>query len=353
MKGANNFSKKVLTVGGQFHPPRGGINVVLYGYERYIYEPFYFVAISTGGRSVENYITRLLCPFRIIWQFIVHPSIKIVHIHTPSYKPFVYAAWVAWLARLFGRKTVMHMHGGGFKDYYSQNKNFVRRELQKANGIVALSESWRDFYKNEVAVFNVYVIPNIVDLPQYKEKKKDSCFSLLFLGFIYKGKGIFDLVELLCQHKDDYRNRLVLYVGGGQKEEARLREYIAEHHLGDMVRMCGWVEGEKKIELFNKADAFILPSYKEGSPVSIIESMTYGLPILSTRVGGIPELVEDGKNGILFDPGDKDAMKRAIDKLLNDESLRSGMSMCSKEMSKKYLPQQVEKDLEKMYNSIL
>ena len=353
MKDDNNFSKKVLTIGGQFHPPRGGINAVLYGYERYIYEPFYFVAISTGKRSVENYITRLLCPFRIIWQLVAHPSIRIVHIHTPSYRSFVYAVWVARLAHLFGRKTVMHMHGGGFKDYYSQNKNFVRKELQKANGIVALSETWRDFYKNEVAASKVYVIPNIVDLPQYKEVKKNSCFNFLFLGFIYKGKGIFDLVELLCQYQKEYRNRLVLYVGGGQKEEARLREYISEHQLSDIVKMCGWVEGEKKIELFNKADAFILPSYKEGLPVSIIESMTYGLPILSTRVGGIPELVEDGKNGILFEPGDKDAMKRAIDKLLNNENLRSEMSMSSKEMSKKYLPQQVKKELGKMYSSIL
>lgn len=81
------------------------------------------------------------------------------------------------------------------------------------------------------------------------------------------------------------------------------------------------MSGEKKSQLFNTADAFILPSYHEGVPISILEAESYALPVISTQVGGIPEIVSDSYNGILFKPGDKVAMYEAIVRLMTDERL--------------------------------
>lgn len=348
------YSNKVLTISGSYKPVMGGIKAVVNSYNLHIFKPFFFVPNSLGKTSVGNVVIRIICPFRMVFQFVVHPSIKIVHIHTGSYKPFFYSTIVAKVARLFKKKVIFHMHGGGFRDYYLSNKTFVSKELLKADAIIALSNYWYEFYHNEIGHPNVHIISNIVEPPIILDyKKKDDTLNFLFLGFIQTAKGIFDLVELLKSYHNEYKGKLHLYIGGARFEEERLREYIKENKLNDIITMCGWVTGNKKIELINQSDVYILPSYKEGSPISIIECMTYGLPIVATNVGGIPEMIEDGKNGLLFEPGKKEAMKHSIDTLLNNPSLRELMGKNAKEASLKYFPKNVKKELSNLYESLL
>jgi glycosyltransferase involved in cell wall biosynthesis len=95
--------------------------------------------------------------------------------------------------------------------------------------------------------------------------------------------------------------------------------------ISDKVIFCGWVRGQKKIDEIKNADVFILPSYREGLPVSILEAMSAGLPIVSTNVGGIPNIIKDGINGFLFKPGDLEAITDRIIKLSRDEVLRLKM----------------------------
>ena len=109
-------------------------------------------------------------------------------------------------------------------------------------------------------------------------------------------------------------------------------------NLDTLINFHGWVSGDMKIKLLNLADSFILPSYVEGVPISILEAESYGVPILSTIVGGIPEIVTDGDNGLLFKPGDKVAIKEAIDKVLYNQKLRKKMGAYSKERSNAHLP---------------
>ena len=120
-----------------------------------------------------------------------------------------------------------------------------------------------------------------------------------------------------------------------------------------MISYEGWISGEHKIRLLNQANAYILPSYNEGLPISILEAMSYQLPIISTKVGGIPEIVKDGVNGYLIEPGNKQQLKSAIDKLIFDKSIRVSMGLTSAQMVSGYLPEYVMNQLSEMYHYIL
>lgn len=345
--------KHVITIGREYKGARGGISQLIYNYKNYIFDTFHFVPNGKGKRSIPSYMTALVAPIRLLLSFLFFKNIRIVHIHTASYKPFKHACFFVSLSHFFGKKAILHIHGGGFKNYYEKNPLFVKRQLEKADAVIALSDSWKTFFREQAGIDNVYAVPNVIPPPQIMETTKSATFNLLFLGFIYQKKGIFDLIDVIIQNKERYRDRLKLYVGGTGQEYARLIDTINENGINDIVNLCGWVTGEDKIRLLNIADAYILPSYVEGLPVSILEAMSYGLPILSTPVGGIPEIVENGVNGFLFPPGDKIAMQNSIDKLISDSSLMKQMGAASLQKSKQYLPQEISQKLETIYNSLI
>ena len=160
-------------------------------------------------------------------------------------------------------------------------------------------------------------------------------------------------MEIINEYKTDYNGRLILDIGGGMFEVERLKQFIKANHLEDIIHFHGWVSGDDKIRLLNTADAFILPSYTEGVPISILEAETYGLPILSTAVGGIPEIVSDGGNGFLFTPGDKVAMKTAVDKLLVDTKLCRALGESSTMIAANNLPANLETVLTCLYVDLL
>ena len=114
----------------------------------------------------------------------------------------------------------------------------------------------------------------------------------------------------------------------------------------------GWVSGAEKIDVFNIADIFVLPSYNEGLPISILEAMSYGLPILSTTVGGIPEIVENGVNGFLVEPGDKNALLEFLEVLVLNKTKRLEMGEKSRLVVADHLPNSVESQLKNLYNSL-
>ena len=275
-----------------------------------------------------------------------------MHIHTASYNSFKRSAWFVKAAKRMGRKVVIHIHGGGFREYYDKEKSFILPILDQCDALITLSPQWKMFFEKVVHHKNVHIVPNVIAYPIVKTVAKTDVFHLLYMGHITKAKGIFDLVEMLAEHKDEYLGKLILDIGGGMYEEEKLKRFISDNKMEDILRFHGWLSGEGKTDIFNLADAYILPSYTEGVPISILEAESYGLPVLSTTVGGIPEIVADRENGLLFEPGNKQQMKIAIDALMQDKELRISMAERSKEISMKNLPQFVEQSLLEVYKSI-
>lgn len=349
----DKIAKCILTVGPEYADPKGGVAQCLQTYECCVFPKMKILTNSCNGNVARKSIKFLTSILKFIIICFKDEEIRIVHIHSASYNSFRRASVFVYLSRLLKKRIVLHIHGGGFKDFYKHNVRLVDQSFSKCSAIVALSPSWKFYFQNEVGLEHVWVIPNVIDVPTIVNYNKDGLFHLLYLGHINKSKGVFDLVEMLCENKDEYIGKLVLDIGGGMYDSCRLFNYIECNRLDALIRFHGWVSGDKKVELFNTADAFILPSYVEGVPISILEAESYGLPIISTYVGGIPEIVSDTENGFLFEPGDRISMKQKIDLILGDPVLRKQMSESSKERSIKYMPTEVAARLTELYSSLL
>lgn len=345
------ISENILTIGCQWKKPKGGIAVVLNSYSR-IFPKFNIIVNSNGKNAIANLLQLLYSLVAVSIRLIFCRDIKIVHIHTASYNSFKRSALFISLAKFFKRKVVIHIHGGGFKEYYESNTCFVHKNLLKCDIIVALTQYWKEYF-NDLGFENVIIVPNIVDSPVIQEKKyKDGKTHILYLGLITKAKGIYDLLDVIRKHKAELENKTTLHIGGNG-ETTTLQNIIKEHSLSQIVKFEGWVSGDKKVELLSNTDVFILPSYTEGLPISILEAMSYCLPVITTPVGGIPEVIENGENGLLFVPGNKEALYKAIDKLATDKELRKEMGEISYQKVQPHFPENVSNKLEEIYTGLL
>jgi glycosyltransferase involved in cell wall biosynthesis len=145
----------------------------------------------------------------------------------------------------------------------------------------------------------------------------------LFLGRLGARKGVYDLLEafvVVARHFPESRLRL-----GGDGDLDAVRNRAADLGIADRVDVLGWVSGEAKNQELAKADVYALPSYNEGLPMSVLEAMAAGLPVLTCPVGGIPDAVTNGVEGFLVPPGDVPALSSRLQALLADESLRQRM----------------------------
>jgi glycosyltransferase involved in cell wall biosynthesis len=140
---------------------------------------------------------------------------------------------------------------------------------------------------------------------------------------------------------------------GGNGEIQHLLDLINKHHIEDIVEFLGWISSNEKADVLNNADVYILPSYHEGLPISILESMSYGKAVISTKVGGIPEIVRNNENGLLINPGDLEAIKQSLNFFLENPRKIKEYGNISEQKVQKYLPHSVLKELEEIYKSVL
>jgi glycosyltransferase involved in cell wall biosynthesis len=226
----------------------------------------------------------------------------------------------------------------------------VDKVFSRCDVIVALTHKIKDFY-DEVGCKNVVVINNIIERPLLSsERYNDGLIHLLFLGGITEEKGVFDMLDVINENKSAFDGRLMFHIGGN-KEVDRLKSIIASNKLQNVVKFEGWLSGNEKVKMLNMCDIFILPSHTEGLPISILEALSYGKYIISTNVGGIPEIVTKD-NGILFAPKDKKALSRILNGIAT-----SGLEGMSPDVIRttaaNYMPENVAMQLDKLYKQIL
>lgn len=343
-------ANKILTIGIDYRVVRGGVAAVENVYSTF-YQPFNHVATTVTNGQVKKLLVLCKAVLQFLYWMLFHPEIKILHVQGASNASFWRKRIFIYIAKWFDKKVVYHMHGGGFGDFSRKHPQAVKRLLEKCDVVIALSDYWKSFFESELHFKNVVVVKNVIAEPVINPNKT-TCFSLLFLGLLGQNKGIYDLLDCLNEHKSVFSGKLKLFVGGNG-EISKVTQIISKYGLSDIVSFEGWVSGDKKIELLNKVDAYILPSYNEGLPISILEAMSYSLPIISTNVGGIPEILKNGENGFIMSPGDKDAMYRAILELMNNEKLRMDMGKASYSKVQEHMPVFVERQLNDLYRSLL
>lgn len=348
---SKELSEKVLTIGCAYNPPKGGVAQVMYTYSQEVYPMFQCVVNSANGGAFKKLWQAIHGLIKMAWKLALNKNLRIVHIHTASYNSFKRSSWFVRLAKAMGRKVVLHIHGGGFREYYNTNPRWILKILKKADCVLALTDSWRKFYSDDLQLPNVVTVPNIVSNPQIKEVEHDGRLHLLFLGFIVEQKGIFDLIEVIKEHKAEWDGKLMLHVGGSHEVE-RLQSFIKDNGLENLIQYEGWVSGDKKIMLLNLMDAYILPSYIEGLPISILEALSYGKPVITTPVGGIPEVVDED-NGYLLTPGDRKTLFEIINGIIvNPTSLKKKEDNARRSVKENY-PENISDILQITYKQLL
>ncbi len=352
-----NISRRILMTGDYYlrnHP--GGISAVVAYWSRNIEDLRYYPIYKEGGKLTKAwwFITSYL---RMGARMAFDRKISLVHQHTAADGSFWRNAQISRLARFFGKKVILHIHASRFKDFFNEagpeGRERILDTLKKADRLIVLSESWKEWFRSiGIDESRLTVLHNITPEPEIipENDRNDGCTRFLFLGEIGKRKGVFDIIRGIAAHKDEAEGRIELRIGGNRNEE-KLLQAIKENGLEGIVRFEGWVSGEKKTALLNWADVYVLPSFNEGLPISILEAMSYGCPIISTPVGGIPEIVD--RNGILVTPGNEEEIWKAMIRYADNPELIHTEGKESLKNVRPYLPSEVMNHLKSIYLKML
>ena len=254
----------------------------------------------------------------------------VVHIHFASYGSSYRKMLLARLALAQGARVIMHAHGGGYREYLAgvaaPTRAAIVQTLCRVHCLIVLGEIWREFFASlGVPRERIVVLPNPVALPtSIPARLGRSHVRLVYLGLFARTKGVFDLIDALTRLSPEClgRTRLVL-AGNGDLLSAR--ELVERRGLGRFVEIREWLAPAERDRLLASADAFVLPSYIEGLPMSLLEAMAWGLPVITTAVGSIPEHVRNGVQGLLVQPGDVSELAGAIERIVMDDALRTRM----------------------------
>ena len=345
---------KVLMVAEEFrnHAP-GGIAAVLQYYYPH-FETFKYIPTFKSRKFLDKLTYVGTSYFRLWWKLLCDKEIQLVHIHTAADGSFRQNSRLLRIAKAFGKKVILHIHASRFKDFYNEadeaGKASILETLRAADLLIVLAESWKAWFEGiGIASDHIEILHNITAFPSPMEVPDNGKVNFLFLGEIGERKGIFDVIKAIADHKDSLKDEISLRIGGNKREND-LKRSISEAGLDNFVKFEGFVFGEQKTRLLNQADVFILPSRNEGLPINILEAMSYGCAIISSPVGGIPEVVTD--NGILVTPGNTEEIYQAIQRL-TDRQLVAQMGQRSLETVKSYFPDAVIGHLGKIYEGLL
>jgi len=292
---------------------------------------------------------------RFTVEILTH-RVTLVHCHAAELGSFWRKSIFGLLARARRIPVLFHLHGAEMKDFYDAQVAPVRRLiswiLERYSAVVVLSPSWADWVRSVAPKARVFVLHNYVRMPASQGRRAgEGPIKVLFLGIIGHRKGVYDLLPAFADARATVPGMKLLVGGNGEVDQARMR--AAELGLGDSVEFLGWVGGDRKNELLAAADIFVLPSYNEGLPISLLEAMSWGVPVISTTVGGIPELIRDGTDGYLIEAGDVPALARRLAELAGDPDLRRRMGRAGREqVAESFSREAVLPRLEQLYADI-
>jgi glycosyltransferase involved in cell wall biosynthesis len=263
-----------------------------------------------------------------------------MHINSaPDPKAFWRDAVYLALAKGMGRRTVLEMHGSHLPTAYVGGNRVrlaaMRRILRLADRIVVVSESDFVAYQNYDPHLATVVIPNAVEIPARTPPRKpvsdDAPLKLIYIGRLVRAKGIFEAVEAVrLLRARNIHVRLDIVGAGPDSEE--LRRSILDAGVQDCVQMLGPQHGADKKRVLEESDVLVFPTYQEGLPYTLLESMAAGAVPVTCPVGGIPDVLSKWECGITVPPRDPSAVAEAVHTLHHDREMARALSEAAHRM---------------------
>ncbi|MBP9663329.1 MAG: glycosyltransferase family 4 protein [Pyrinomonadaceae bacterium] len=321
----------IVMVGMHLSKTRGGITTLtaaILGSELQNDYRFDYIASQAEDHSKPR---KMLLAMSAFARFAVRilldrPSLAYVHIGS-NVSLYRESAFIL-LAKVFRTCVLAHFHAGDLDQYYlKQNalgRAFIRWALGRSDRIVAVSNASARALRELDDSLKISLVTNAIDTSIFgmrsPHRHEAKIVQLLFVGAAGKLKGERDLVKALglLKVRRDLELR-VSFIGHGTEDLITLCE---EEGIAGIVEHLGPVPMSKRVKCFENADIFVLPTYAEAMPLGVIEAMAAGLAVITTPVGGIPELVSDGEDGLLFPCGDISALAERIAALASDPEAR-------------------------------
>ena len=311
-------------------------------------------------RSIDKVGKAILLVFRLVRRILREKPTFIYFTIMPTGVGFLRDAIFAFVIKLFGCTPIYHLHGKGIKDTVRRTpwmKCIYRRVFSHSN-IIHLSEG---LLKSEIkdlgpARARFFAVPNgVKELPYKKEVKQGNSLDLLFLSNIQKTKGYFVLLKAFKRLLEKYSNLSLNIIGGFRDKESReiSNRFVNEKRMSDNVHFFGPMYDDDKWQILSNADIFLLPTLNDAFPIVLLEAMQFGLPVISTHEGAIPEIVEDGVTGLLTKQGDEKDLADKIELLIKGKELRENMGRKGRQRYlERYKLSKFEENMKKVFDDI-
>ncbi len=283
----------------------------------------------------------------------------LIHIHTCSGFTFWRDSLHLLLARFLGVWGIWHIHGGYFDNFASTLSPLLKRALrfmlELGEKVIVLGETWIKKLRPCAPEAKWAIVPNGIEIPALEIHKNGGKTSFLFLGDLSRAKGVFDLVAATANIANNGFGGVIKIAGRevvpGQRNE--LQNRINNCGCNDSVKIVGMLTSKEKTDALASADCLVLPSYGESLPLSVLEGMSYGLPVIATRVGVIPDVVRDGVEGYLIEPGDIKSLQQRLLEISKNRSLRLQMGKAARaRVQEKYNISKMADEISAIYDGI-
>lgn len=341
----------------------GGIAAVTSGYYGSRLEKDFritYVQSYCDGTKKDKF-KKALKAYRQFREVLQKDPPELVHIHSSFGPSFYRKLPFILMAAGKGIPIVNHIHGSAFDEFYENapaaKKRLVRHIYGKCSCMIVLTQHWKEVLSVTFPAKRIYVIPNYCVLhPEMLEhdrmEERFQRKQILYLGVLTEGKGMREMPEIIRTVTEKVPE--ASFVLGGVGDRELITADLSPAVLEENVAFPGWVRGEEKETLLRESTVFLLPSHMEAMPMSLLEAMGYGLPMVTTRIGGIPNLTGEGEQAVLCPVGDAAAMGEAIAALLQDRDAweRASAASC-KRAEQEYSFERHADRLEAVYRELL
>lgn len=348
------MNKMRILLSGHLPPPMGGIgayyqNLLGSTLAQQVDLDFVITSsqqrnLSTSGKATLGNLLSAVKDVGRFFQAVRRHRPQVTHIAVAFGLSFIKHSAMVLIARAMGSKVLLHPHCSLVMLYTDRPnwwKRYFKQVIGMTHGVVALSQEWQQL-QQIVPGCPVYELPNALNLAPYESiaaarltaAQRSAEMPLtgepvrfLYLGYLGKAKGSFDLLSAAKIALRQNANIAVDLVGSelNPGERALLEAQVAADGSGRAVTIHPPAYEEQKHEFFRAADVLVYPSYHEGMPMAMLEAMACALPVVATRVGGLPDLVTDGENGLLVEAGNPEQLASAMLKIAADPAMRARM----------------------------
>lgn len=341
---------KYIVIIGTDPKGNGGIASALTSLSNF-YIPFNLIVSHRDGNVLIKIITFFSALFRFTY-FCAFKNIKIVHINTASNIDFYRNSFFVLIAKIFRKRIILQVHGGYFSVFYKKNRYYVKYICHLADMLLGVSNYVKEMLEYLQLNNSVRLLYNVVPMPVlHRIEESQEKLRLLFIGSITEMKGIFDVLYSISLHKEDLQEKIELHIAG-KGEVLKLQTLVETLGLSKIVFYHGWVAGKDKEEIFCNSDVFIHPSYFESFGIAIVEALSYGIPAITTEVGGISDYLIDGENGFIVEQRNYEDIYNAITKFEKKRSLISEMGERARETAKRFSADVIKQELDSIYSSL-